>query len=173
MAEQFVDRKSNKPNRYKITKADGSTEYVTLERADEPTVVGTPLNANTFNGIINDMNGKVEKAGGTMTGVLNSPKIHMYDSRYPHMTFGDSSSVTGQVHQDFNTGEFCFRQISLENGCFDDLKLPAPTKPMSANYAYVIYTSRDPLILREGVHFGDTLPPAGTPGRIFFRSVSG
>lgn len=49
MATQFVDRKSTFPNRYKIIRADGSSEYVTLERADEPTVPGTPLNAATFN----------------------------------------------------------------------------------------------------------------------------
>jgi hypothetical protein len=49
MATQFVDRKSTYPNRYKITRADGSSEYVTLERADSPTVAGTPLNAATFN----------------------------------------------------------------------------------------------------------------------------
>ena len=28
-----------------------------------------------------------------------------------------------------------------------------------------------PLILTEGVHYGDTLPEAGTPGRIFFKKV--
>lgn len=52
MAEKFVDRQSVYPNRYKITRADGSSEYITLERADEPTVVGTPLNAATFNKLI-------------------------------------------------------------------------------------------------------------------------
>ena len=45
----FRDRVSTYPNRYKLNKADGTSEYVTLERADSPTQVGTPLNADTFN----------------------------------------------------------------------------------------------------------------------------
>lgn len=58
MAEQFVDRKSTYPNRYKVTREDGSVEYVTLERADEPTVAGTPLNADTFNDILKELANK-------------------------------------------------------------------------------------------------------------------
>lgn len=49
MGFNFVDRVSTYPNRYKVTKEDGTIEYLTLERADEPTVVGTLLNAETFN----------------------------------------------------------------------------------------------------------------------------
>ena len=171
MAVNFVDRKSAYPNRYKITKEDGSTEYITLERADEPTVAGTPLNAETFNTLVNDVDGKLDKTGGTMTGILHSPKLFLYDPTYPHMVFGNLDSITGQIHQDHNSGEFCFRQICTESGCFDDLKLPAPKKSLSANTQYTIYTSRDPIVLSEGVHFGDTLPPAGTPGRIYFKRV--
>lgn len=48
----FVDRESAYPNRYLMTAEDGSTSYVVLERADEPTKVGTPLNAETFNPIV-------------------------------------------------------------------------------------------------------------------------
>lgn len=55
MAEKFVDRQSAYPNRYKVTREDGTTEYITLERADEPTVMGTPLNAATFNKIIEEV----------------------------------------------------------------------------------------------------------------------
>lgn len=49
MAVTFTDRQSANPGRYKITKSDGTTEYVYIERADNPTVAGTPLNAKTFN----------------------------------------------------------------------------------------------------------------------------
>ncbi|MFR1051478.1 MAG: phage tail protein [Lachnospirales bacterium] len=42
------DRVPTKPGRVKLTKADGSSEYVTMERADEPTQVGTPLNKGTL-----------------------------------------------------------------------------------------------------------------------------
>jgi hypothetical protein len=55
MAEQFVDRQSLYPNRFKITRADGTAEYVTLERADEPTVEGTLLNAAVFNDLVDEL----------------------------------------------------------------------------------------------------------------------
>lgn len=50
----FVDRKSAKPNRYKVIPENGEPYYVVLERADEPIVEGTPLNAETLNSILND-----------------------------------------------------------------------------------------------------------------------
>ena len=46
----FTDRQpaSGKENRYKLTKSDGSFEYVKLERADDANPIGTPLNKQTF-----------------------------------------------------------------------------------------------------------------------------
>lgn len=52
MGISFVDRKSTYPGRYKAERADGTTEYLTLTRADSPTVEGTPLNAATLNGVL-------------------------------------------------------------------------------------------------------------------------
>ena len=49
MSFVFTDRESTYPNRYMVTKENGTSEFVILERADEPVVVGTPLNAETFN----------------------------------------------------------------------------------------------------------------------------
>lgn len=49
MAPIFEDRKANRPNRYKVTPDSGSPYYITLERADEPSVLGTPLNATVLN----------------------------------------------------------------------------------------------------------------------------
>lgn len=49
----FVDRKPTRPNRYKVTPENGGASYyVTLERADEPTVEGTPLNAASLNSLL-------------------------------------------------------------------------------------------------------------------------
>lgn len=42
------DRQSARPGRVKLTFDDGTVKYATLERADEPTVVGSPLNKNTL-----------------------------------------------------------------------------------------------------------------------------
>lgn len=55
MVERFVDRQSTYPNRYKWTNPDGSTGWFTLERYDEATVPGTPLNAETFNSILDEL----------------------------------------------------------------------------------------------------------------------
>lgn len=49
----FIDRKPTRPNRYKITPENGGNPYyVTIERADEPTVEGTPLNAASLNTLL-------------------------------------------------------------------------------------------------------------------------
>lgn len=49
MAPIFEDRQANRPNRYKVIPDNGNPYYVTLERADEPTVLGTPLTAEVLN----------------------------------------------------------------------------------------------------------------------------
>lgn len=50
MALLFKDRESARPNRYRVVPDSGSAYYVTLERADEPIILGTPLNAEVLNG---------------------------------------------------------------------------------------------------------------------------
>lgn len=55
----FVDRKSTYPGRYKATKGDGTSEYLTLERADEPTVEGTPLTAAVLNGAFENVRNEI------------------------------------------------------------------------------------------------------------------
>lgn len=62
----FVDRQSTYPNRYKITTEAGVSSYVVLERADEPTVPGTPLNAATLNELESKITGTIPmNRGGT------------------------------------------------------------------------------------------------------------
>lgn len=52
----FIDRQPTKPNRYKVIPENGGEPYyVVLERADEPIVEGTLLNANTLNNILNEV----------------------------------------------------------------------------------------------------------------------
>ena len=46
--KDFIDRQPVSPGRRKITHEDGSSEYVTMEMADNPTVIGTPLNREAF-----------------------------------------------------------------------------------------------------------------------------
>lgn len=42
------DRQSTNPGRVKFTLDDGTVMFGTIERADSPSVVGTPLNKNTL-----------------------------------------------------------------------------------------------------------------------------
>ena len=49
MAVNWVDRVPTYPNRMKITPETGSPYYATVERADSPTVEGTPVNAANLN----------------------------------------------------------------------------------------------------------------------------
>ena len=52
MALEFKDRVPQKPGRVKITPEEGSAFYATMERADDPIVDGTPLNAKNFNEMV-------------------------------------------------------------------------------------------------------------------------
>lgn len=46
--KDFLDRIPTQAGRRKITHADGTSEFVTVEMADEPSVEGTPLNREAF-----------------------------------------------------------------------------------------------------------------------------
>ena len=46
--KDFLDRQPTKAGRRLLTYDDGTTEYVTVAMADEPTEEGTPLNRTTF-----------------------------------------------------------------------------------------------------------------------------
>lgn len=65
------DRVPGIPNRIKITHADGTVEYVTWERADDPIEPGTPINRALFESIKDDIEDRVKKSGDTMTGNLD------------------------------------------------------------------------------------------------------
>ena len=84
------DRVSTYPGRVKLTKANGSSEYVTLERADAPTQEGTPINKVLFDSIKSDVDGKVSKLGDTMNGNLTiqntAPQVELFDPEYDGRT---------------------------------------------------------------------------------------
>lgn len=52
---KVVDRVPTYPNRIRITRSNGTSELVTWERADEPTVEGTPINKALFDSIASDV----------------------------------------------------------------------------------------------------------------------
>jgi hypothetical protein len=172
MAEKFVDRQSAYPNRYKITRADGSTEYITLERADEPVVVGTPLNAETFNGIFR---------WGTVTGDLN-------DVKAPGWYWVRTADCTNTPLGDNFYGAFGYLEVIVPPAYDGDL-LQRFTQYTSGktwvrdnvngwkSWVRVGKTlsehlTEEDLVLTPVKHYGDAFPPAGTTGRIFFKKVS-
>lgn len=66
MSIEFKDRVSTYPNRYLVTLENGTNYYAILERADEPTVPGTPLNAATMNQL------------AALTDLVALPDMHLW-----------------------------------------------------------------------------------------------
>jgi hypothetical protein len=108
------DRVSTYPGRVKLTKTNGSSEYVTLERADAPTQEGTPINKVLFDSIKSDIDGKVSKLGDTLNGNLviqnTAPQVELYDPQ------ADSRS---RVYKDANASNdygTCIADIDKDAG---------------------------------------------------------
>lgn len=91
MPIQFVDRIPTYPGRIKFTKEDGTVIYGVWERADNPTVEGTPLNAATLNtmqadiGLLEDKTLYVSTTGSDSTGDGSQAK--------PYATFAKALST--------------------------------------------------------------------------------
>lgn len=81
---EVKDRVPTYPGRMKLTKQDGSSEYVTLERADSPTQAGTPINKALFDSIAADIAKKLSLTGGTVTGPVifrhNGAAVELQDT---------------------------------------------------------------------------------------------
>lgn len=64
----FTDRVPENPNQWTMEKADGSSETVTLKRADNPVNAGTPLDRETFMGVQGFISGTtVFNSSGSIT----------------------------------------------------------------------------------------------------------
>lgn len=126
------DRVSTYPGRVKLTKTNGSTEYVTLERADAPTQEGTPINKALFDSIKTDVDGKVSKLGDSMNGNLTiqntAPKVELWDPEYDGRTrlYKDVSSNAdyGTMLSDIDaTGDIDSLNIRRSAALLDKLSL--------------------------------------------------
>lgn len=95
---QFKDREPTYAHRMKISPEDGSAAfYATVERADEPTQEGTPLNAETFHAM--------QQAVGVMvyTHSRSTAGVHNFEGSGPNgralltagFSSGDSFAVNG------------------------------------------------------------------------------
>lgn len=126
------DRVSTYPGRVKLTKTNGSSEYVTLERADAPTQEGTPINKALFDSIKTDVDGKVSKLGDSMNGNLTiqntAPKVELWDPEYEGRTrlYKDVSSNAdyGTMLSDIDeTGDIDSLNIRRSAALLDKLSL--------------------------------------------------
>lgn len=80
---EVKDRVPTYPGRVKLTRSNGTSEYVTMERADSPTQEGTPVNKALFDSIRDDLAVKVSKLGDSMNGTLviqnTAPMLELFD----------------------------------------------------------------------------------------------
>lgn len=77
----FIDRESGRPGRVKITPEDGSAAfYAVMERADEPLVVGTPINAASLNSAQESL------------GYMDDTSTHTYKKIYVGPNGSDSNN---------------------------------------------------------------------------------
>lgn len=126
------DRVPTYPGRVKLIKADGTFEYVILERADAPTQEGTPINRALFESINADVSGKVSKLGDTMNGNLTiqntAPGVELFDPEYDGRTrlYKDVSSNAdyGTMLSDIDdTGDIDSLNIRRSAALLDKLSL--------------------------------------------------
>ena len=77
MSMVFEDRVSRHPNTYTMRDENGNVSTVLLERADDPIVPGTPLNAETFNGFAAEIAAELanKAPAGFGLGTVNPPAI--------------------------------------------------------------------------------------------------
>ena len=77
------DRVPTYPGRVKLTRSNGTVEYVTLERADAPTEAGTPINKVLFDSIQAEIDAKVDILNGHVNGKFtvqgDAPTLELYD----------------------------------------------------------------------------------------------
>lgn len=141
------DRVSTYPGRVKLTRSNGSSEYVTLERADAPTQEGTPINQALFNSILVDIEGKVSKLGDSMNGNLviqnTAPMLELFDPEYDGRTrlYKDVSSNAdyGSMVADIDaTGNIDLLNLRRSASLLDKLSLYVENENGSST-RYAIY----------------------------------
>jgi len=201
MGVTFVDRQSTYPNRYKITREDGTTEYVTLERADEPTVAGTPLNAETFNSLFADLGNAgsenvflVNVSMGATSSDLVADKTYTEiqeayaASKVVRLVYmGKEYGIHSKVALKYHFYPVAITSLTVNTlvvgsddvWYFETVELSPSVVAMTAGGTGATdgATGLKNLFAAGATvlsshQYGDTLPDPGTPGRIFFKKVT-
>lgn len=168
----FEDRVSAYPNRYVLTTEDGSVSYVILERADEPIVPGTPLNAETLNGLVADIDTKLADILGNIGGGASS-------------IVGTNLTASRALVSDSNGKVAVSAVTSTELGYLDGVTSNVQTQlngkaASSHTHSYLALSGgtltgqlkTKGIVLTSGTDYGTSLPSAGTAGRLFFKKVT-
>ena len=140
----FKDRESNFPGRFLVTDAEGNSYYLTLTRADEPVNAGTPLNAATFNKLIDTM-----KLGTAATNLLdnadfrhpvNQRMVRTFSGGYGIDRWKAAPNMIVNIYAD-DDGEYldlyCSAGASARNGIsqyFDVYNMPPIGAPVTIAY---------------------------------------
>lgn len=129
---EVKDRVPTYPGRVKLTKTNGASEYVTLERADAPTQEGTPINKALFDSIKTDIDDKISKLGGSINGNLTiqntAPQVELFDPQADGRTRiykdANASSDYGTCIADIDkTGDIDMLNVRRSAGLLDKLSL--------------------------------------------------
>lgn len=121
---QFIDRKAKYPGRWTMKKSDGTSEVVTLIRNDEPTVEGTPLNAENLNEAISvdptlSLSGKAADASKVgeikkdLSTVVSAHKNYSYGIGTMPVTYSKTSSMWAVPYTNSNNKKFTIK-IGIE-----------------------------------------------------------
>ena len=130
---KFEDRQSRYPGRYLVSPENGDPFYVVLERADAPRKTGTPLNAATFNALINEL----QDVAGARNLLDNSNFANPVNQRGGELYHGRTYTIdrwfaAGQIDVVVEDGYIelaCSSTASERNGfsqSFGPEKIPEP-----------------------------------------------
>ena len=92
----MIDRQSQNPGRVKITLDDGTVMYGTIERADNPSAVGTPLNKNTLFNSVNSERYACDVPSEAFELLTNEPIVIVPASGWS-LTVDEDGYYTNQV----------------------------------------------------------------------------
>lgn len=109
-----VDRVPTYPNRIKLTYSNGDTEYVTWERADEPTVEGTPLNKALFDSIAAD----IGLAGGDLDLYVSGAGSDTLNDGSESLPFATIGKALSKIPSNLNG---CDATIHIVAGTYDEV----------------------------------------------------
>jgi hypothetical protein len=171
-----VDRESTYPGRYRVIPENGNPYHLILERDDEPVTPGTPLNAETFNGMRDEIDAELakkapaefglgEKFGKRCSDCDTAKTVGFYYVNADTLNNPTSADAVLLVEAvDTMDGVVVYQTLKFGDYALTRYYSPlsAAWKPWIRNMTAVLYES----------DYGTSLPAAGTKGRIFFKKVS-